>query len=154
VILQGARGRLRSPVQDLRQRLLASCCAAPASETGSTRSEARVVAVLRLFCRRSHWRTARPADARAACIRRLCCAQLRLLSGRDTVSGGCAVGDMAVAGAALAAFALASVAASAVSVNNNRTTLYDLTAVALDGSRVSLASLRGNVSLVINDATF
>jgi hypothetical protein len=61
---------------------------------------------------------------------------------------------MAVAGAALAAFALASVAASAVSVNNNRTTLYDLTAVALDGSRVSLASLRGNVSLVINVATF
>lgn len=65
-----------------------------------------------------------------------------------------AVGNMAVAGAALAAFALASVAASAVSVNNNRTTLYDLTAVALDGSHVSLASLRGNVSLVINVATF
>ena len=49
-----------------------------------------------------------------------------------------AVGDMGVAGAALAAFALAFVAASAASVNNNRTTLYDLTAVALDGSRVSL----------------
>eukprot|EP01052_Picozoa_sp_SAG31_P015246 SAG31_NODE_975_length_10623_cov_7.244964_5_plen_71_part_00 len=38
--------------------------------------------------------------------------------------------------------------------NFGKPTLYDLTAVALDGSSVPLASLRGNVSLVINAATY
>ena len=102
-----------------------------------TRSEARVVAVLRPFA---------SGNGPLTLVLVACTLATRGWPVRQPC--------MAVAGAALAASALASVAASAVSVDNNRTTLYDLTAVALDGSRVSLASLRGNVSLVINVATF
>jgi hypothetical protein len=78
-----------------------------------------------------------------------------MMGGRSIHVAVVALSAVLASGSAAAAAAPPAVAAARLPADRlNRPTLYDLTAVALDGSSFPLASLKGNVSLVINVASY